>query len=156
VLSTGRVVCWGEGDNLGAAGSTSDNYQAANVDYIDGSTARRDAAEVSSGYQHTCARMLNGSVMCWGWNRVGQIGDGTTTYRRSPTMVKGLNGSSTGNAKARDLECGGYHCCALMDNPTGTQAAMKCWGESSSGQVAYDQTDTTPDAYKTTPQDATM
>ncbi len=34
------------------------------------------------------ARKTDGTVLCWGWNQYGQLGDGTTTDRLTPTPVK--------------------------------------------------------------------
>ena len=31
-------------------------------------------------------------VLAWGWNGVGQLGDGTLTDRSSPSVVPGLEG----------------------------------------------------------------
>ena len=45
-------------------------------------------ASVSAGYQHTCARRIDGTVWCWGYNSASQLGDGTTTTRSLPAQVK--------------------------------------------------------------------
>ena len=40
--------------------------------------------QVSSGAQHSCAILDDGSVKCWGDNSFGQLGDGTRKERRAP------------------------------------------------------------------------
>jgi alpha-tubulin suppressor-like RCC1 family protein len=42
---------------------------------------------LSAGYEHTCGLTPSGEAYCWGWNLYGQLGDGTTTNRLSPTPV---------------------------------------------------------------------
>ncbi len=44
--------------------------------------------EIALGGYHTCARKTDGTVLCWGDNFAGQLGDGTTVNRSSPTPVK--------------------------------------------------------------------
>ena len=39
------------------------------------------AIELSSGFQHSCARLVNGKVKCWGFNMFGQLGLGDTSAR---------------------------------------------------------------------------
>jgi hypothetical protein len=46
------------------------------------------AAEVATGINHaTCARLLDNRIACWGNNSAGQVGDGTSVDRPTPTLV---------------------------------------------------------------------
>jgi len=78
---------------------------------------------VASGYYHSCALLLNGTVKCWGRNTDGQLGNGTLTNSGTPVLVTGLS-----NVTA--LAAGGYHTCALLQN-----GQMKCWGYGYYGQL---------------------
>src|SRR5947208_1201552 len=49
-----------------------------------------DVVQVSAGAYHTLARRADGTVWAWGWNGVGQLGDGTTASRSMPVRVQGL------------------------------------------------------------------
>ena len=75
------------------------------------------------GDSHTCALKNDGTVNCWGWNPFGQLGDGTTTDRTTPTTVPGLTGVVA-------LATGEVHTCALK-----TDGTVSCWGRNTSGQL---------------------
>ena len=44
---------------------------------------------IAAGSSHTCGLTTDGTGLCWGFNGQGQLGDGTTTDRGSPTVVGG-------------------------------------------------------------------
>lgn len=100
----GTVRCFGaQGSRRGARGTTA-------VPGISG------AVDLALGAAHSCARLDDGSVECWGSNKFGQIGDGTIEGPRAPTPVLGLT-----NAAA--LAAGDDHTCALVSG-----GKVVCWG----------------------------
>ena len=120
VTSGGEVQCWG--DNIyGQLGDRTTLERVIPVDVVDLPVGVR---AVGAGVGHTCALTDAGAVKCWGWNELGQLGDGTTTDRRTPTDVVGL----TSGVLA--IAIGGNHSCALTD-----AGAVKCWGANEDGQV---------------------
>lgn len=46
-------------------------------------------AQVSVGGLHACGVTKSGATYCWGDNRLGNFGDGTTDDRDWPTQVVG-------------------------------------------------------------------
>ena len=79
--------------------------------------------QIVAGDYHTCARLSDGTVRCWGSNAIGQLGDGTTTQRLTPTAVPGLS-------DVVGLSAGHQHTCAVLSDGT-----ARCWGSNSDGQL---------------------
>lgn len=83
-----------------------------------------EVVDIAAGGAHTCAVTTAGAVKCWGWNNVGQLGDGTTTNRAVPTDVVGLSSGVVAVA------AGDMHTCALT-----ASGGLKCWGWNSWEQL---------------------
>jgi len=79
--------------------------------------------QIAAGGSHTCARLADGSLRCWGANSRGELGNGTTTDRLRPTPVVGVSA-------ATDVAVGGGHSCAITRD-----GAAYCWGANGAGSV---------------------
>lgn len=84
-----------------------------------------EAVQIATGQSHSCALLSNNSVKCWGYNNVGQLGDGTTTNRNTPVTVMGLPDSAI-----KSLALGYDTSCVV----TATDEAW-CWGKNDYGQL---------------------
>lgn len=95
-------------------------------------------SQIVTGSRHTCARLTDGQVKCWGENSFGQLGLGDTNARgfRADQMGRNLPFVNLGsNVTVRFLTAGAFHTCAvLMD------FSVKCWGLNSSGQLGTGDT----------------
>lgn len=80
-------------------------------------------ASVTLGATHGCALLRDHTVRCWGSNTTGQLGDGTTTDRRLPLPVAGLE-------HVVSVSAGAGHTCAVTDD-----GAARCWGDNRAGQL---------------------
>jgi alpha-tubulin suppressor-like RCC1 family protein len=89
----------------------------------------KGVAEIALGAAHSCARLTDGSVMCWGANEAGQLGDGSTAERRAPAKVPALKG-------AMGLALGRAHTCALLQG-----GKVACWGDNALGQLGDGSTE---------------
>jgi len=120
VLTGGGVSCWGMNENGELGNGTGLNSSTPVV--VSGLTS--GVLSVAAGAYHTCALLQgSGSVMCWGSNTEGQLGDGTLVRRLTPVDVSGITAVAS-------LSAGGYHTCAALD---GGQAM--CWGKGDEGQL---------------------
>ncbi|MGH2958502.1 MAG: RCC1 domain-containing protein, partial [Solirubrobacterales bacterium] len=115
----GDVVCWGDG-SFGVLGNGTTDTLAATPVSVTGLT---DAVAVSVGGSHTCAVRETGSIACWGYNHLGQLGDGSTATASTPVAVTGIS-----NATA--VAAGAGHTCALLET-----GVVTCWGDGRYGQT---------------------
>jgi alpha-tubulin suppressor-like RCC1 family protein len=83
---------------------------------------------VSAGYYHTLALSSSGTVLAWGNNSSGQLGDGTAVTRRSPVTTLRADGSVfSGVIK---ISGGAYHSLAITSD-----GIVWAWGGNSKGQL---------------------
>ncbi|HTU79552.1 MAG TPA: IPT/TIG domain-containing protein [Solirubrobacteraceae bacterium] len=99
----------------------------------------REVVEVAAGADFSLALLKDGTVMAWGDNSEGALGDGTTTgpekcagegCGRVPVPVSGLS-------EVKAIAAGSFDALALLDNGT-----MMAWGSNERGQLG-DGTNTT-------------
>jgi hypothetical protein len=92
------------------------------------------ALQVASNAQLACARTTLGRVYCWGLNRFGQLGNGTTVASSTPVLTllpTDFVAVSVGISRG--------HACAA--NATGR---TMCWGSNSDGELGNGTTSGIP------------
>jgi len=119
VASDATIKCWGSGSSGVLGNGTNPTQQPTPVT----TSGIDDGVRVVVGHQHTCAIRSEGSVVCWGYNGYGTLGDNSTTSRYTPVAVTGL-------ADARDLAAGQRHTCAARDD-----GSVWCWGQNGEKQL---------------------
>ncbi|NDE88467.1 MAG: hypothetical protein EB055_00580 [Micrococcales bacterium] len=79
-----EALCWGYNDRgqLGLGSADYDSHNQLQFVPLNGVAS----ISASSEGKHTCA-IAQGNVYCWGANDKGQLGDGTTTDKFSPTLT---------------------------------------------------------------------
>jgi alpha-tubulin suppressor-like RCC1 family protein len=112
VRAWGGVACWGK-DEEGELGDGAFADRPAPVDVVDLAVP---AVEVAVGRAHSCARLRDATVHCWGANAAGQLADGTNGHRASPVLVNGLF-EIEGIAAAGDATCARF-----------SDGSERCWG----------------------------
>ena len=80
-----------------------------------------DAVQADAGDSHTCATLASGTIVCWGSNSIGQLGNNSITNSSIPVPVSGIS-------NATQVAAGDGHSCARLSN-----GQIKCWGYNASG-----------------------
>jgi len=89
-----------------------------------------EGGRLAAGSSHSVALDSEGQVWTWGYNNVGQLGDGSSVDRWFPQVVPDLD-------PVIQISAGYHSTYALLDDGT-----VKAWGSNSSGQLGDDtQTD---------------
>ncbi|MEK6706645.1 MAG: Ig-like domain-containing protein, partial [Bdellovibrionota bacterium] len=140
LLSTGKVRCWGyalHGElGYGNINWIGDNETPASAGDVN---VGGDVIQLTAGENHTCALLSTGKVRCWGLAIYGELGYGNTNY-----IGDNENPSSAGDVNVGgdvvQLTAGDYYTCALLST-----GKVRCWGESSYGQLGYGNTNTIGD-----------
>ncbi len=125
-LSQGTVQCWGDNSRGQLGDGTWTTPRTTPVEVAGITTAAAIAAgggESALSVGHACAVLNDGTAKCWGANRSGQLGDGTTTDSNTPVAVTGISAVVA-------MTAGPEHTCALLSDST-----VKCWGKNGSGRL---------------------
>ena len=114
-VSLGSLLCWGSNEK-GELGDGSNIKSRSTPESVE---AIKFPSTVSVGDQFgdgtVCVARPDDSAYCWGANGYNQIGDGTTTDRRTPVKVGDDIGTISSN--------GGYTCAIS------TTESLTCWGQ---------------------------
>lgn len=115
----GTVLTWGSNQmgQLGGGTTGGQRPSPGPVAGLDGVTM------VSTGHYHSLALRSDGSLWTWGYNNVGQLGDGTTTNRNRPVQVSGTR-TYAYVAAGRD-----------MSYALATDGTVWAWGRGDDGQL---------------------
>lgn len=124
------AFCWGYNDR-GQTGQGSGNNLGV-PSYPRPVYGTHSFDSITTRYNHTCALDTSGRAFCWGYNGVGQIGNGVVGGSggdvRTPAMV-------TGGLVFESLETGADHTCGLT-----AEAKAFCWGQGDRlGDGSYDE-----------------
>jgi alpha-tubulin suppressor-like RCC1 family protein len=124
----GKAFCWGGnsvgelgiGNNTGPQQGRFGPFSPKPVAVLSSLTFRH----VTVGNNHSCGATNDNRVFCWGYNKYGQVGDGSGGWLKlKPVRVAGTQ-------QYRQVDAGQYHTCAVT---TGNRAF--CWGLNTFGAL---------------------
>lgn len=120
-MTANQVLCWGD-NTYGQLGNATRYDSAVPVAVVG---INYPPVEITSGGNHACAIQENGAIKCWGFNRNGQLGNGTRDDATTATTLEGVTGIDFTHVSAGDR-----HTCAV--NKAGE---VLCWGQNVYGQL---------------------
>jgi alpha-tubulin suppressor-like RCC1 family protein len=134
ILDDGTVRCWGLSDvgqlGYGNKVQIGDNEAPGSVGPVNLGPGRT-ATAISSGGDHTCAVLDDGSVRCWGSGLYGQLGNLSVNAigdNETPDSVAPVDLGP--GRKATAVVSGIYHSCARIDD-----GSVRCWGNGEQGRL---------------------
>jgi alpha-tubulin suppressor-like RCC1 family protein len=124
VLADGTVWAWGNNSQgqLGD-GTTTSRHTPARVANLTAVGTYAGSKVVAAGAEYSAVVANDSSVRTWGANTAGQLGDGTTTQRRTPVMASNLWG-------ATQVSAGAQHTLVRMSDNS-----LRAFGANTSGQL---------------------
>ncbi len=129
LLESGKVVAWGTNGSGQLGNGTTKGSEVPHE--VSGLSEKVTA--IAAGQLVSLALLESGTVMDWGNNTYGELGNGTETNSGVPVPVKGLSGVAA-------IAAGGFSGLALL---SGTGKVM-AWGYNGAGQLG-DGTNTGPE-----------
>ncbi|MFW2381522.1 MAG: DUF4214 domain-containing protein, partial [Acidimicrobiales bacterium] len=121
LMGDGSAKCWGKG-NRGQLGNgqSGDIYTSPTPVTVSGVS---DFIYVNAGDRHSCGVRSNRTIVCWGDNLYGQLGNGALGLSTTPSTVSGIT-------NAESVSGGQTHTCAVL-----TDGQARCWGRNNRGQL---------------------
>jgi alpha-tubulin suppressor-like RCC1 family protein len=120
LLEDGTVMAWGSGGE----GQLGNGATASSDVPVPVSGLSEKVTAIAAGGQHNLALLEGGTVVTWGNNEQGQLGNGTTTKSDVPVAVTGLS------EKVKAVAAGEGYSLALLADDT-----VVAWGKNNSGQL---------------------
>ena len=129
LCSDGTLVTWGynESGQLGDGTNTTESSVPVRVNQ-NGVLAGKTVVAIAAGSYHSLALCSDGTLATWGYNRSGQLGDGTTTKSSVPVRVN--QGGVLASKTVVAISAGDEHSLALCSDGT-----LATWGANGSGQL---------------------
>jgi alpha-tubulin suppressor-like RCC1 family protein len=119
VRNDGTVYCWGR-ELAGRLGQGAEQDGKLLLPGQAGTDS--DFVSTAVHWFHSCARRLNGKLVCWGRNQEGQLGVGDEKQRDTPAPVSGPSAWSA-------FAVGRFHTCGI------SQGQIYCWGMNDTGAL---------------------
>ena len=128
LCADGTLVGWGFNDDGELGDGTSTGRLVPVAVNMSGALAGKQIAALSAGQYHTLAHCTDGTLLAWGYNNRGQLGNNSTTSSKVPVGI-GAFGALAGR-QVTTVRASGAHSLALCADGT-----LTAWGWNKTGQL---------------------
>ena len=138
LMDGGTVRCWGYPAVLGNENMLSVGCGNGDMPPLDAVDVE-GVVELATGHHHTCVRLLDDTVRCWGYGTFGKLGNasaetiGDEIGEMLPEPVL-LGGTPV------LIGAGDTHTCVILEGER-----LQCWGYNDQGQLGHGHTNTIGD-----------
>ncbi len=130
IATDSTAYCWGSNEygQLGTSAALSERCKPTLTTVPCASTPVRVSPrlhfrDLAVAYQHTCGVLTDATIMCWGDNSDGELGNGSHESSATPVRV-------VSDARFSSVTVGGSHTCAVATDGRGY-----CWGSNKFGEL---------------------
>jgi alpha-tubulin suppressor-like RCC1 family protein len=128
LTTDGQVAAWGS-DSSGQLGNGASAGSSTPVAVTrDTALAGKSVTAIAAGHLHSVALASDGTLVAWGSNQYGQLGNGSTTTAQTPVAVV-AHGALAGKTVVA-IAAGGRHTLALT-----ADGRVFSWGSNQAGQL---------------------
>ena len=133
ILDDNSASCWGFNEDGQAGDDSTNTYKSPSVkvEFPQG----KGVKSMGMGLKHTCAILEDDTLMCWGLDSYGALGNGNsdTSDKYTPQTI-----TTPSDRKVVKVEPGATHTCILLDD-----GGVMCWGRDNVGQLGNGDTSDT-------------
>jgi alpha-tubulin suppressor-like RCC1 family protein len=124
----GEARCWGANGygQLGRGVVSADVASTPGPVLLGSGKALTGVRQMALGRHHACALLDDGTVLCWGGNPLGELGNGVLGGEPVARPGPVLDGEGAPLANVLAIASGDDHACAQLDDAT-----LRCWGRTS-------------------------
>jgi len=136
LCSEGTVRSWGSNGTgqLGINVAGASQLTPQTVVGVGGAGTLGNVVAIAAGGSASYALLGDGTVVAWGFNGAGQLGDATTTQRNAPVAVKNVGGAGQ-LANVTHLAAAFRHAVARRSD-----GSVVAWGDNAYGQLGVGST----------------
>ena len=120
IKADGTLWKWGDNEygQLGFEGASIVTYPVQDTPYLNW-----EWQAIAAGMSHSLAIKVDGSLWAWGGNDFGQLGDGTTTTKKSPVQIRS-------DTNWQSIDVGETYSLAIK-----VDGSLWAWGDNDYGQL---------------------